>query len=74
MKSEHLSFVNQSYIGHLCNAWRYSFLSCKASMCFFIHGIFPDTLQFNGGEIIQDIADEIHQTAIDIHYDIHYPT
>jgi hypothetical protein len=55
MESKHLKYVKQGYFKHLFDAFGYSFISLKASIYFFIHGIFPDLFEFNGSNEIQNL-------------------
>ncbi len=54
-KSKHLREINQSYFFHMNNALTYSFLSLKASTCFFIHAFIPDAFKDNGSSNIKHI-------------------
>ena len=51
----HLEKVNQNYLTHFNDAIFYSFISMKASFCFFIHSIYPDLFEFDGSQIIENL-------------------
>lgn len=53
---KHLSFANQSYFQHFCDAIKYSFMSFKASFCFFVHSIWPDIYIKSGSEIVHELS------------------
>lgn len=57
----HLDDVNMSYFEHLIGAFNYSFISCKASMIFFIHGIFPDCFVVTGSTMIKQLNDHLQK-------------
>ena len=54
----HLEEVSMTYIEHMAGAFRYSFLSAKASCIFLLHGLFPDTFQYGGSDIINSLYSE----------------
>jgi len=54
-RSSHLLKVKQTYIEHLYDALYYSYLSFKASICFFIHSLFPDLFEFDGSRIVKEL-------------------
>lgn len=53
---KHLSFANQSYFQHFCDAIKYSSMSFKASFCFFVHSIWPDIYIKSGSEIVHELS------------------
>jgi hypothetical protein len=72
MKS-HLEFANQTYLQHLQDSMTYSVKSLKASLYFFIHGLFPNYFESSGSQTIEDLntilktkLEEISKTASNI--------
>jgi hypothetical protein len=61
MRFRHLLELNQSYREHFQNAIRYAFLSQKASMYFFVHGVYPDCFERDGSDIINKLNNEFKQ-------------
>lgn len=61
----HLNFLRQSYFFHFKQSMKYSFLTWKASIYFFIHAIYPDIFHHTGSDIVVGINDEIIQTYKD---------
>jgi len=53
---KHLSFANQSYFQHFRDSIKYSFMSFKASFCFFVHSIWPDIYIKSGSEIVHELS------------------
>ena len=51
----HLDNTKETYVEHLIDTLKFSFMSFSASVIFFIHGIFPDYLIFNGSNMINNI-------------------
>lgn len=54
---EHLVQVKQTYKEHFCHSMVFAFESMKASVCFFIHAIYPDVFQRSGSEIVKNLAE-----------------
>ena len=48
----HLDNIGLSYYDHLKGAFIFSYLSLKASIVFFIHGLFPNYFIYTGSDII----------------------
>jgi hypothetical protein len=61
MSFEHLKKINQTYLTHFQDALYYSVLSFKASICFLIHGIYPDILESSGSKTIFDLNGAIKE-------------
>jgi hypothetical protein len=55
MNFKHLKYVKQGYFEHLIDALSYSFVSLKASIYFFIHGLYPDLFEFDGSTHINNL-------------------
>lgn len=55
----HLQAVGQTYCEHFKDATKYSFMSFKASLCFFCHALWPQMFQHAGSDIIIGLNDEI---------------
>ena len=51
----HLTRVKQTYWQHFFDAISYSFMAFKASVCFFIHAIWPDLFEFDGSNMIANL-------------------
>ena len=51
----HLDDIKESYVEHLIDTLKYSFMSFSASVIFLIHGIFPDYLVSNGSNMINNL-------------------
>jgi hypothetical protein len=58
---QHLKKAKQTYFEHFVDSTYFSFLALKASFIFLIHGIYPDSFEFEGGLIIKDL----HKTIED---------
>lgn len=58
---KHLAFANQSYFQHFRDAIKYSYMSFKASFCFFVHSIWPDIYIKSGSEIVHELSDIIKE-------------
>lgn len=56
---QHLRYHNISYYEHMKRAFRFSFLSLTASAGFFLHGIYPDALQYFGSDVISTLVLEM---------------
>lgn len=56
----HLKEENITYILHFKRAISMSYKSLKASVCFFIHGIYPDIFSYTGSFIIKDLYSELY--------------
>ncbi len=52
MKFQHLDEIRQNYFNHFCDAVYFSFLSCKASIYFILHALYPDIFVQNGSSTI----------------------
>lgn len=61
MTFQHLEGKRISYCKHLGYAWYYSFLSFKASITFFIHGLYPDWFQTSGSDTILSLQHTIEK-------------
>ncbi len=57
--SDHLHQNNQTYLGHLKDAWTFSAKSLIASIAFFAHGIAPFTLEHTGSSLINQLNNDI---------------
>ena len=55
MSFRHLDEIRQSYIEHMKDALTYSFMAGKATICFFIHAIYPDIMICDGSETIRSL-------------------
>lgn len=51
----HLDDIKETYVEHLIDSLKFSFMSFSASIIFFIHGIFPDYLVLNGSNMINNL-------------------
>jgi len=51
----HLDDIKETYVEHLIDTLKYSFMSFSASVIFFIHGVFPDYLVSNGSNMINNL-------------------
>jgi hypothetical protein len=51
----HLDNTKETYVEHLIDTLKFSFMSFSASVIFFIHGIFPDYLVSNGSNMINNL-------------------
>jgi hypothetical protein len=56
MRFQHLLDYHQTYFSHLQDAWSFSARSLKASIAFFIHGLYPDIFVSTGSNEIKDLA------------------
>ncbi len=59
MRFQHLEDINQTYFQHFQDAFYYSINSLKASIYFFIHGIYPDIFTSAGSDTIFNINGQI---------------
>ena len=55
IKFHHLDQVNQTYLTHFYDAISYSYISMKASFCFFVHSIYPDLFEYEGSQLIENL-------------------
>lgn len=53
----HLRENNIDYFSHMKRSFYLSINAFKASICFLIHGIYPDILQYNGSRIVFKLSD-----------------
>ena len=51
----HLDDIKETYVEHLIDTIKFSFMSFSASVIFLIHGIFPDYLVSNGSNMINNL-------------------
>ena len=63
--NEHPSKNQMTYKEHLIHAWKLGLRSAFATGCFFIHGLFPMTLESTGSETINTIHKIIRLKQID---------
>ncbi len=65
MTFQHLEEKRISYCKHLGYAWYYSLLSLKASITFFIHGLYPDWFQTSGSDTVKSLQNTLlsHQQS-----------
>jgi hypothetical protein len=59
MNYNHLEKNNMTYVQHMCNALKYSFISLMASIIFCIHAFFPNYLVTEGSLLINDLHTEL---------------
>lgn len=57
----HLEFAGQTYLEHFVDAMKYSGKSLKASLCFFIHALIPDTFTQSGSQCIHELSEIIKE-------------
>lgn len=50
---KHLQKVKQSYTDHMNDSFYYGLVCLKLSIYFFIHGLYPDTLEHTSIELSQ---------------------
>lgn len=55
----HLKKAKQSYISHCYDAFLYSYVSLKASVIFFIHGLIPCIFSKTGSTLINELNHNI---------------
>ena len=55
----HLEFAGQTYRQHFKDSMKYSWKSFKASVVFFIHAVYPNSLRHTGSSIITEVNDTI---------------
>lgn len=60
-KFQHLEENNQNYSNHFKDAIYYSFESFKCSIYFFVHALWPDSLEKKGSSNITKLHEEIKQ-------------
>jgi hypothetical protein len=60
----HLQVSNLSYFDHMKGAFNFSYQSLKASIFFFIHGLFPNYFIYTGSNIISSLNDNLQQLII----------
>ena len=63
--NEHPSENQMTYKEHLIHSWTLGFKSTIAAGCFFIHGLFPMTLESTGSETINTIHKIIRLKQMD---------
>ncbi|HJN37213.1 MAG TPA: DUF6356 family protein [Gammaproteobacteria bacterium] len=61
MLGRHLKEINQGYFCHLKGALGYACRCFVASLCLFIHALFPFVLENKGGDIIRSIDQQIRK-------------
>jgi hypothetical protein len=66
MEFKHLKYVKQGYFEHLFDSLYYSITSLKASIYFFINGLYPDLFEFNGSNEIQNLNTSITNKILKI--------
>lgn len=58
---KHLTDNNQTYFEHIQDSWSYSYRSLKASVCFFIHGLFPWSFEHDGSDTIFELSSDLDE-------------
>lgn len=57
--NNHLEQVNMTYVQHMCNSLKYSFITIMTSIIFFIHAFFPNYLVYDGSFLIYNLNNEL---------------
>jgi hypothetical protein len=58
-ETNHLAFAGQTYTQHFKASMKYSWMSLKASLSFFVHAVYPNTLRHTGSDIIAVVNDTL---------------
>jgi hypothetical protein len=61
--TRHPNSINETYVEHLCVAWRFGLKTFTASLACFVHGVFPFFFTSTGSSAIKRLHEDMQRRS-----------